>query len=336
MTMSSSAASATSVSYTFTSAALPSATILNSIELQICDTASGSCTHTGNANGFSASSSTLHAGYTGLGGSSWIVDATSQYALRVKYNGGGNATAPSGTVSIEWDNVTNPSASNATFYIRMTTYSGTAYTGAVDTGTVAVSTASQITLNGTMDESLTFCVGGTVGATCASPTSGNLTFANHFTTANPVDITSQMAAATNGSFGYNITYTGTTLTCSGCSGSPTITAMGTQSPNGSATTSSAGTSQFGLNVVANTISGAQPGNSFGANISHNSGNSFGTNGTNYGTAQSFRFFTGDTIGTSSQATDFDQYTVSYLVNVPAFQAAGNYTTTLTYICTANF
>jgi len=303
-----------------------------SFEAQICDAATGTCnTPAGFANSSESLTSTTLSG-------AWSIEG-SPTAGKLRASATGASSTSSGAAKqIVFGSVQNPTTSNQTFWARLTLFTTNNWTGgSQDTGTVAASTASQIILNGTNDEALTFCVGGTVGATCGSPTSGNLTFANHFSTSNPQEITSQMAAATNGSFGYNIIYTGATLTCGGCSGSPTIAAMGTQSPNGAATTSTTATSQFGLNVVANnSVTGAQPNNPFGSNISHNSGNSHGTNGTNYGTDSSFRFFTGDTVGTSSQATDFDLYTVSYLLNVSAFQAAGNYTSTLTYICTANF
>jgi hypothetical protein len=35
-------------------------------------------------------------------------------------------------------------------------------------------------------------------------------------------------------------------------------------------------------------------------------------------------------------SDSQNYTVSYIVNIPASQASGLYTTTLTYVCTATF
>jgi hypothetical protein len=54
----------------------------------------------------------------------------------------------------------------------------------------------------------------------------------------------------------------------------------------------------------------------------------------------FRFVSGESIADSGNAvlgaSDSQIYTNSYMVNVPGSQAAGTYTTTLTYICTPTF
>jgi hypothetical protein len=60
----------------------------------------------------------------------------------------------------------------------------------------------------------------------------------------------------------------------------------------------------------------------------------------YNTVDSFKFTTNDTVADSGSGglggTDAQIYTVSYIVNVSGGQAAGTYTTTLTYICTPTF
>ena len=323
MTITDSAGGATGVSYTFTSNALPtSGTAIKSVDLQVCDTASGSCTHSGNASGFSASSSQLNIQPSGLGAASgWTVDATSQYDLRIK--DASNSTNPSGSVSIQWDNVTNPSAQNATFYLRMTTYTGSDFsTGPTDSGTVAVSTAQAITLTGTMDENLVFCVGTSITGTNCGTISGTQVNFGTFSSSTATTGTSVMAAGSNATSGYNISVNGTTLTCGTCAGSPTISALTTQ------TASSTGSPQFGFNLKANT----NP-SSFGADPSGDAG---GTATSNYGTQNQYRFVTGDSVASSAGGTNNTAFTSAYIVNVPTKQAAGTYTTTLTYICTANY
>ena len=323
MTISNSAGGASGVSYTFTSDALPtSGTAIKSVDFQVCDTASGSCTHSGNASGFSATSSTLASQPSGVGaGSGWSVDATSQYDLRVK--NASNSTNPSGSVSIQWDSVTNPTAQNATFYLRMTTYTGSDFsTGPTDSGTVAVSTAQAITLTGTMDENLVFCVGTSITGTNCGTISGTSINLGTFSSSTATTATSVMAAGSNAVSGYAITVNGSTLTCSLCAGTPTIAALTTQ------TASSTGNPQFGLNLKANTSPA-----SFGADPSGDAG---GTASSNYGTQNQYRFVTGDTVASSAGGTNNTAFTSSYIVNVPTKQAAGSYSTTLTYIATANY
>src|SRR5262249_32947787 len=147
--------------------------------------------------GFSASSSTLATQPSGLGAASgWSVDATSQYDLRVKDNA--NATNPSGSVSIQWNSVHNPTATNATYYLRMTTYTGSDFsTGPTDTGTVAVSTSQAITLTGTMDENLVFCVGTSItGTNCGTIAGSSVSFGT-FSSSAATTGTSVMAAGSN-------------------------------------------------------------------------------------------------------------------------------------------
>jgi hypothetical protein len=63
------------------------------------------------------------------------------------------------------------SAANCTFFIRILTYSDNAFTTAVDNGTVAGSTTQLFTVNATIQEALSFCIGSTTinDATTAPP-----------------------------------------------------------------------------------------------------------------------------------------------------------------------
>ncbi len=308
-----------STTYTF-NFTLPSSTAVQSFEAQICTTPSGACSAPG---GFVNSASVSVANLPGT----WTGNTATAGSLRASTT---TVTSPTNPVTVTFSGVTNPSAASATFYARLTTYSDTGWATPIDQGTVAAATNNQISFTGSIDETLTFCVGITVTGNCASTTGTAVTFSPNslFSSTATRTATSQFAAATNAASGYVVTVNGATLT----SGSNTIAAAGTQSANGSPAASSTGTSQFGMNVVANTSP-----TTFGANVSHASGNSVGTFGTNYGTANNYRFFTGDTVATTgSQPSDFDTYTASYIVNISGFQQPGIYATTFTYICTATF
>lgn len=242
--------------------------------------------------------------------------------------------------------VKNPTIKNQTFFVRIATYSSFDATGtAVDAGSVAAATADPIQLSGVMPESLVFCTGATVGldvATstvpdCTTATSGTITFNQLFSPTDTATSSSQMAASTNAGFGYAITVNGPTLT----SGSNTITGMG------SATGSVRGTSQFGLNLKANTsaVAASFPGTSADPAPVANGNNYKGEAAAGYNTADTFKFTPGDVVadsyngyvqGTNTAASDAQIYTVSYIANVPGSQPAGTYSTTLTYVCTPKY
>jgi hypothetical protein len=314
---------------------IPSSTTLGSIKFQYCTTASGTCSP---VSGLTTTGSVTLSNQSGLTGFS--LDNTtngSPFIHRTAAAPGGANTA----VSYELSGVVNPSTTNQTFYVRITTYSSEdVTTGATDTGTVAASTATQITLTGTMPESLIFCTGGAISLTsgipdCSTATSGSITFNQLFSPADTAVAKSQMAASTNADFGYSITYTGATLT----SGSNTVTAMT------SATTSVRGTRQFGMNLTLNdgTAYTNAPNVTGSANIAptSNGTNYRGQALTGYDTAGTFKFnAAGDSIANSANGgagpTDVQLYTASYIANVSGGQPIGTYTTTLTYICTATF
>jgi len=316
LSTSSPASSAATTTYTF-NFTVPSATVIKSAEAVICTTASGACS---TPTGFSNSSSTLASQPTNLGDASgWTVSTATAGKLRLSKTG--NSAAPTGSQTVVFGNVQNPTTTNTTFFARINTYSDDSWTTGIDSGVVAASTATQIDLTGTMDESLTFCTGTSItGQNCGTVSGSSIDFGT-FSSSSTSSGTSVMAASTNGISGYSITINGTTLTCGTCSGSPTIAALSSQ------TASSTGTAQFGTNLVDN----ATP--NVGANVT---GTGTATATANYGTADQFRFVTGDSVASAAAATNANTFTVSYIVNVPGSQAAGTYTATMTYICTATF
>lgn len=305
----STASGSTAYTFTFT---VPTSSVLQSAAFVACTTASGSCT---TPTGFSGASA-VASQPTNLGDASgWTTTDSTTGELRLSKSG--NAAAPTGSQTIVFSSVTNPSTANATFFFRMTTYANANWTGAVDTGVVAASTATQIQVSLDVDEALTFCTGTSItGTNCATATGSTVNLGIGSTTATASG-TSILAGSTNGTSGYTITVSGATLT----SGANTITALA------SGAASSIGTKQFGANLVANTAPAV------GSVVS---GSGTATAAANYNTANIFRFGTGETVASVTGATNANTFTVSYIANIDGLTPAGSYTTTLTYVATPNF
>jgi hypothetical protein len=251
------------------------------------------------------------------------------------------AVSSNALVVLQANNIKNPSTANYTFFVRITTYSGTdGATGPVDTGTVAASTANPIQLSGVMPESLIFCTGATINAPagipdCSTATAGNVQFNQLFSPSDTATASSQMAASTNALFGYAITVNGPLLT-SGSSTIPALAPLTADTP----VVPTRGISQFGMNLRANTIATSTTPVGADVNQSPNGNDLRGQPTTNYSTVDSFKYVSGDTIARSDNGgagpTNAQLYTASYIVNVAGNQLAGTYTTTLTYICTPTF
>jgi hypothetical protein len=313
---------------------------VGSILFQYCTTAAGACSM---PSGLVTTSSTLGS-QTGFGAGTFTLVNTGSGAPYLTRSSQAMTAGTAATVRL--DDVTNPTTTNYSFFVRLTTYASNNASGSpIDAGTVTASTATQIILTGTMPESLVFCVGEQVLTTvgvpdCTTATAGGISFNNLFSPIDTAIAESQMAASTNAGFGYAITVNGNTLQ----SGGNSIAAMA------SATTSNKNVSQFGMNLMANTstASASFPGTvapyisanvAPAANVS--GGNNFrGQPKAGYDTQNTFKFADGDTVAasdfSSAGASDSQIFTASYIVNVPGSQAAGTYTTTLTYICTASF
>ena len=299
-----SAASA-STTYTFTLTA-PSATTILSFDAEVCSSPS-TC---GAVAGFSsAGAGTLPSQPTNLGsGGTWTSNVAATTKLRVL--NASNTGSPSAGATVSFQGVTNPSATNSTFFLKLTTYSDSAWTTAIDTGVVAASTAGVITVNATVDEALTFTLATSTVNLAPSPIStGAASFG-----------TSTLVASTNATSGYSITYS---------SPNALKPAGGTALPSYSSSASSPGTAGFGINLVDNTAPNV------GTNASGGSGAAFAP----YATVDSYSFVGGSVatqIATASVPTNATTFVVSYVANIAALTAAGAYTTTFTYVATPNF
>lgn len=223
----------------------------------------------------------------------------------------------SGTVTYDFGNIVNPDTPNHTTYVRISTYSNIDASGTyVDNGSAAFSIVPSLGVNVFVPPYLTFCAGVTVGLNCQSSSGLDRDLGTLRSTSTSYT-TTQFAGATNDNTGYSVSVLGTTMT----SGNNQISRL--SSPG----LSVAGTQQFGINLKDN----LRP------NTGHNREGPGSLNpASSYGTANVFKFNSGDIISSSNTATDFNRMTVSYIVNISSSQPAGIYSTTMTYVAVASF
>lgn len=306
----------TATTWTFTFTATE-ATALNGITFQVCDAASSTCNTPGSWSNAGSAFTSLT--YNGSSQSGWSLDNAAGF-LRIKNNA--SATSVSSPVVATFSSVTNPNTTNATFFVRILTYSGDDFTSQVDNGVVASSTSQAISVTATVDETLTFCTG-TSGVTTSSCTgaTGSTVPLGALSPSATASGTSQIGVGTNANSGYTVTVNGSTLTCVACAGSPTISALATQ------TAATVGVEQFGLNLRDNATPnvGSEP-----------DGAGTATPTANYNTVDQFRFVTTDGVAGKNASDNFRRFTVSYIANINAATESGSYTTSLTYIATATF
>ncbi len=261
--------------------------------------------------GFDAST-TFIASQTGMTGFLVSSDSTAnEIVLTRPPASGGPVTAQYNLVNIH-----NPD-NGGPLYARVQTFSSSDASGPfVDYGGMAIEILPGLSVSAEVPPYLTFCLGESITAfDCNSATEpfselGNLT--PNITSA----AQSQIVVATNGDTGYTMRAAGGTMT----SGSNVIPAM-------SGGTSAKGTAQFGMNLVANSVPPV------GQNAQ---GPGTATVDPAYAVPDHFRFASGDIVAAGFEPSDFRKYTVSYIVNIPKGQPGGVYSTTITYVCLANF
>lgn len=219
--------------------------------------------------------------------------------------------------SYTFNNVINPSTNNQTTYVRISTYASTQGTGSfIDNGAVAFSTLTNFAVGAYVPPFLDLCVGVTVTGNC-SQVSGDSLDMGVLNSQTARSGTSQFAASTNDGTGYAVYVLGTTLT----SGNNIIPAVAAQQA------SQPGTSGFGINLRKNNnpAVGAEPGG-IGSSVP----------AADYNVPDRFSFVPGSQIAASPFSTDYNRITVSYVVNASAGQPSGVYSTTLTYLASAQF
>ncbi len=222
-----------------------------------------------------------------------------------------------GALTFRFTNIVNPSTTGS-YFGRIQTYP-TANATAVsnDYGGLAFSINESVQISATVPPYLYFCVGISVtGVDCTSATGDYINFGN-FSSAVASEAQTQMVAGTNADSGYFISVNGNTLT----SGTNVIPGLATGD------VSRPGTSQFGMNLVANTDPAVgQAPNGLGT----------GLPSAGYNTSNIYKFVNGNTVAIANQPDNARRYTTSYIANVAKAQAPGVYVATLTYIATGSF
>lgn len=289
--------------------AYPSGTTIGSIRLLMCTSGviEDLCT---SPNG-DMSSATLfsQSGITGFS----ISSQTSNEILLTR----APAAAGTGQSTYIFDDITNPSGAPTVFFIRIQTYASGDGSGSFNhASSVVNATTAPIVITTEVPPILFFCAAITLDLYCQNTVGNQIDYGN----LSPLTgnfATSQFGVATNAAGGYVVTINGDTMT----SGTRTIPA--TTIPSAFTT----GVAQFGLNLRANTAPaiGADP-----------VGLGTGTVDADYNVPDVFQYLDGDSVASALTGTLFDTFTVTYIVNVPPTQAAGVYTTTIAYICTAAF
>ncbi len=286
---------------------------LGSIKLQFCanDPLIGDpCTVPA---GLDASAAVLsqQAGETGF---TILTSASDATTLVLTRSASAATLAPS---SYTFTTMVNPSA-EGTYYGRLQTFASTDATGPDnDHGGLAFSINAPVQINATVPPYLLFCTGVTISSFDCSTASGDYVNFGNLSKAAASSATTQMLTATNAGNGFNITVNGTTM----ISGTNVINGVST------ADVSRPGTSQFGLNLVANTTPSVGSDPTGGGNAAPATG---------YDTSNFYKFAPGDVVASDVDTDAYRLFTSSYIVNIPNGQPVGVYVATLTYICLANF
>jgi hypothetical protein len=292
---------------------IPANETLGSIKLQICanDPLIGdTCTV---PQGFDISSAIL-SGQSGATGFAILSAGTNAYTLVLTRT---PALATTGNVSYTLQGVINPSNAG-TYYGRLQTFATSDASGsATNSGGMAFSVHNNLQISTTVPPYLLFCSGITITDDDCSTASGAYINFGDFSSTLTSSVQTQLLTATNAASGYNLYVYGPTMT----SGNNVINAMATPD------VSRPGISQFGLNLVANQtpLVGENP-----------SGVGVASPASNYDQPNFFKYTSGDVIAFTDHPSDYRQFTISYIVNVPSGQMPGVYVTSLTYLCLANF
>ena len=287
--------------------------IIKGLDFLTCTTAFGGCTPPPGLTYAGAATSSNPTTVTGTGmgtTTNWVKDASSTANdARYTYTANATSTTAGSAVVYAFNGVTNGTLANTPYYIRIASFTDTAFTtNTSDTGNVVAVPTQAITITGTVQEQLTFCVYNTA-STCAAGVTSSVSLGT-LNSGATISGTSQFDLSTNANGGVNVTYAATSF--SGAAG--TIGNAGARTTSGL----SIGVEQFLIQVAQSSGAGLTPNTNYtGANYSFQGNN------------------TPDTIATAVP-TALSKSTVTYNTNISTVTKAGVYNSILNYQAVATF
>ncbi len=290
----------------------PAVPLLGSIKIEFCSNTSLfelSCTA---PTGFSLASAALTA-QSGEAGFS-IHPASTDNVMILSRTPAASLGTPSNYVLT---GVQNANSAGSQF-ARYSTYASDDGSGPIlDNGGIAYVLNEAFGVTTEVPPHLLFCLGNSIPTVDCSGATGNYVSLGDFSPNAASSGQIQMVVATNAANGYTIRINGNTLT-SGTNALPALTTP---------TFSAPGSSQFGINLRANTnpASGQEP-----------SGPGSGLPAGDYGIANKFTFRPGDIVADKNTVEDYRKYTVTYMVNISRTQEPGIYSGTYSYVALGNF
>jgi hypothetical protein len=367
--------------FSFKPGSTGASTAVNGLQFLACTTAIGTCTV---PTGFSWASATYGSQVNwGDNATAFAKDATglndciaSASVLCAKRTGAATNETNTTAHTITFNAVQNPTAANGTFFIRITTYNLNTYTvgSILDTGTVASSTVQTLTINASVQETLSFCVGATtiddattsVGVNCTaiSGSSVNLgTLDSTVVSTTPVSAGTGGSATnaiamlkTNASNGSTVSYKAVQAT-TGTNHLGTLRVAGSTCNAGNVNTDqcidakgttqgafSAGTEKFGMTVAGTNCSAVLPASyscvfTSGSNNLKASANYIGATATTYGATSGFAW---DETGTAAQiaatstVVDNESLIIKFAATPSITTPPGSYTAQAEFIAVATY
>jgi hypothetical protein len=310
----------------------PATTAAQSIVIDFCSNSAvigASCTA---PTGMNAASATFTAG---TGTTNWILGTAGASQLKLNKNTGSNL----GTSQVNFtiNSVVNPTNAG-TFYARIYTFANTTYGtyssatsvgNDMDEGGIALSATDTVSINATVQESLTFCVNKTSPGNACTSLSTPITVT--LGTGSPVTLdangvytdTIYTQLSTNAASGAQVALK-TNWSCTGLSRDSGST-CGIPG-KGAFAAIVAGTAAFGLNVA--------DGTGGTGTVSHNA--NYGTTAGSYGMGANVTSTYGDAIESSTGPVANVNSLLTYGATASATTPSGVYSATHTYIATGTF
>lgn len=323
------AATGVTYSYFWTTSATTS---IKQIDIQVCTTASGTCTA---PSGFASGTPTLSS--DNIAGTGRTVSAPTANAFRVV------VTTPSAqstqAMFLNFTGVTNPSTINTTYYVRSTTYSdtGTTIIDGTTTAAFAVLDTTSIAVSATVDPNFTFTVAGVSSGGNFNGGTGNINVTSTATTipfgtlvaGTPKIAAHDVTVTTNAGNGYTVTAS----TSATISGNPPLVSGATNNIDAFTGTNAAPTNWSAPGGTTGNINTGFFGYSTeDATLCTGTANRFTNGGPNWAGPT----ITGGEVVCNAAPVSSETTRIGWEIAVNAIQPAGSYTGTAILVATPTY